>query len=1327
MTVANSYNPQIKDLIPVDKLPESIANLIGDITEGIFYKDYFFESSLSGDAGYHKLTIVLYKKLGLNIGGDSGMSLLLNPGHTTGTTEIPVSLTYRWELLKYAKAFNPEDLLSDPLVFFNLLWEMVGPEDFELIDSSINVFYGDSSTPINDFVTAFNDNTEITATLTVPSTTGLDAAKDIVTQMEAQAVDPKNYIIDYLITGENNGDSVDNASLLFNQWLGAIGIDNLIDLATPKFKAAIDTLELGIGFPTWMLKPLDGPASDPSSEVEEDKQSLLTIDIASLSFSSEEGMVFDIGSNPAELTPSQIGDTPMRIQIDGAEIDLREDTNIQAADDDERPKSFKGIFIEEALVYLPWAKTTGTANIIAQNVLIGSEGGFSGKIGIEEAVFEHYVDFEIETTSDISYDSDTKEITVTGTNEDETEIIILEGTETFIRDIEDHYYKVEDDGSITTATPPADLFTYNITDKISVSLDSLFLTFKKNSLVKSNIIGKLTLPFLSQPIKIKVDIGNGYSIEASFPKGKAIVDNNKVKVTLNSLLVSKIDDVKSFGFSGSLVVNSADPFSKKFLPDTVEVKNLVFSSNGQILFDVGIGWKNGTKISGNQDSGLEIIIPIHKKSDDKDKKLLKIDKIRINAKVDDDELKIRTTLMGAALNIAALTASAEGLGFEAVVNFPENGGQLGLGDVELKFVPPTEVGLSIETSTIIGGGYLKIDPEGHSYAGVLELKVVDKVTIRVLGLLNTRLPGGKKGYSLLMLVFVEDFKPISLGYGFTLNGVGGLLGLNRTANTEKLRSAVRSDDLQSTLFPQDVVKNANHIISNLEQFYPASEGRFLVGPMAKIGWGAPKSFITVDLGIIIELPAPVTIVILGVIKAVLPDAEVPVAIIKLNINFLGVIDFGKKSISFDASLYDSTYYMLAVSGDMAFRLIWGDKPAFLLTVGGFNPQFTPPPLNLPDIRRLTVCLVDKPELKLKLETYLAITSNTVQTGARLIALAEEGGFTANAMFWFDVLIQFNPFYLIANVGASAVIRAGGTVLLTAYLDLTLTGPKPWTVRGRVEFKALFIKSCINVNARWGEEANPTIPNKPIWPELEAAINDVNNWLALLPKRNNISVSVKNVALAAGEVLIHPMGNFSFNQTILPMNATINKYGSVKPSDYKKFWVVSVKDANENALDFTYQKDNFAPAQYTQMSDQEKLSKKSFEQFDSGIKVGTEALKSSHWVKRDVSHEEKIIDRRMKPSVTSSRDVPLDLFNTMLLHGDVANAPQSPVKNRLPYDAPATSSVNTNQYKVAVKDTMVSYDSTTFDSIASANQYLNSVVNANQTQENKLFVVETCEL
>src|SRR4030095_10935237 len=45
--------------------------------------------------------------------------------------------------------------------------------------------------------------------------------------------------------------------------------------------------------------------------------------------------------------------------------------------------------------------------------------------------------------------------------------------------------------------------------------------------------------------------------------------------------------------------------------------------------------------------------------------------------------------------------------------------------------------------------------------------------------LTTHLPGGKPGYSLLVIVSAE-FSPVQLGLGFMLVGVGGLLGIQRT-------------------------------------------------------------------------------------------------------------------------------------------------------------------------------------------------------------------------------------------------------------------------------------------------------------------------------------------------------------------------------------------------------------------------------------------------------------------------------------------------------------------------------------------------------------------
>ena len=86
-----------------------------------------------------------------------------------------------------------------------------------------------------------------------------------------------------------------------------------------------------------------------------------------------------------------------------------------------------------------------------------------------------------------------------------------------------------------------------------------------------------------------------------------------------------------------------------------------------------------------------------------------------------------------------------------------------------------------------------------------------------------------------------EFTPIQLGFGFTLNGVGGLLGLNRTANVDRLVSGLRDQTLANLLFPTDIVANADRILSDLRQVFPAARGRFVFGPMAKIGWGTPDA------------------------------------------------------------------------------------------------------------------------------------------------------------------------------------------------------------------------------------------------------------------------------------------------------------------------------------------------------------------------------------------------------------------------------------------------------------------------------------------------------
>jgi hypothetical protein len=143
------------------------------------------------------------------------------------------------------------------------------------------------------------------------------------------------------------------------------------------------------------------------------------------------------------------------------------------------------------------------------------------------------------------------------------------------------------------------------------------------------------------------------------------------------------------------------------------------------------------------------------------------------------------------------------------------------------------------------------------------------VTITAIGLIPT-LADGSQGFSLLLIITAEFATGIQLGFGFTLLGVGGLLGLNRTMRLEALAEGVKNGALSGIMFPRDVVANAPRIISDLRNFFPPEQGKFLIGPMVKLGWGTP-TLVSLSLGIIIEIPGNIAIV--GILRVALPADE----------------------------------------------------------------------------------------------------------------------------------------------------------------------------------------------------------------------------------------------------------------------------------------------------------------------------------------------------------------------------------------------------------------------------------------------------------------------
>jgi hypothetical protein len=518
--------------------------------------------------------------------------------------------------------------------------------------------------------------------------------------------------------------------------------------------------------------------------------------------------------------------------------------------------------------------------------------------------------------------------------------------------------------------------------------------------------------------------------------------------------------------------------------------------------------------------------------------------------------------LGASIKLAlGLVVVVENIG----LTIPDKNGVGSMGP-HVGFKPPTGAGLTVDAGGIKGGGILNFDPDNEEYFGALELEFKDLFSLKAFGIINTRMPDGSKSFSLLIIITAE-FSPVQLGFGFTLNGVGGLLGVNRTTKVEVLKEGVKTNTLKSILFPDDVVANINRIVSDIKQVFPPQNDHFLICPMGKIGWGTP-TIITLELGILIEIPVT-GFIILGVLKALLPQEDKP--LLKLQVNFLGIIDFENKSISFDASLYDSKILTFTLSGDMALRLSFGDNPVFILSVGGFHPAFKEVPADLKNMRRITISLYDSDSARIIIQTYFAITSNTAQFGAKAELFAEKGSFNIYGFVSYDVLFQFSPFKFIADFGAGVALRRHSSVIMSIHVSGQLSGPKPWDAKGEASVSFFFFSVSVPFHVTWGDSVDEADKEKvDILALLEEAIQDERNWRAEIPANSKLHVSIRTNP--SGQMAVHPFGILTFSERIVPLEIEINKFGNQLPKDTNRFEI----KVNDNDLKTTKQGNSLHP-------------------------------------------------------------------------------------------------------------------------------------------------------
>jgi hypothetical protein len=607
---------------------------------------------------------------------------------------------------------------------------------------------------------------------------------------------------------------------------------------------------------------------------------------------------------------------------------------------------------------------------------------------------------------------------------------------------------------------------------------------------------------------------------------------------------------------------------------------LRFDSNVDVIYVQGQGLTGQGSAGGLPALGVQFATPLNLKVGGAGAGI-QVDQVvtRLEAAPKVGGLHFRVLLRyGARAQFGPLSAIMDGAGVWFGRWTDGNGGLL----------PPQGIGLTLKAGPVDGGGFLKAIDDVE-FAGALQLKILG-IGAFAYGLYKA-LPGGDPAFVALIGIRLPP-PGIQIGFGFAVSGFGGLVGINRRADTDLLRERLASGASGDVLFNDDPMRNAPKLLGDMAAFFPAEKGIFLIGPTLQLNW---LYILKLDVGVFIELPGPRQIFIAGSARLVIGSEDV--ALVYLRMDFIGGVDFTKSLIFFDAALVNSHVLgVYRITGSVALRIAYGSNGYFLFTVGGFHPSFNPGALELPRVARVGVAL-SLGVVWLKQEMYLAITSNTFQLGARVEAGIEIGPIAAHGWFGFDALIQFKPFYFVARIDAGFDVEVFGVSLCSVRVAGQLSGPGPLVLQAAASVRILLVKVSADVTI--------TLSSNP--PEPVIAIPNLPEHLkGELSKPDNLRVdgddrSVIFAPATEDGTLFAPVGELVWEQKRVPLALPIQKAEGVQLGGWRRLTVTSGLPGEQPETDW------FGVGTYLDLPDGEALNSARFAPQQSGVRIGAGAM------------------------------------------------------------------------------------------------------------------------
>lgn len=529
---------------------------------------------------------------------------------------------------------------------------------------------------------------------------------------------------------------------------------------------------------------------------------------------------------------------------------------------------------------------------------------------------------------------------------------------------------------------------------------------------------------------------------------------------------------------------------------------------------------------------------------------------------------------------------------------------------------PDAIGLRIKAGPIIGGGFIerrertyKVDGKDVvrvEFGGVVQLQVL-KIGVTAIVILSP------DPFSLVLVIGVRFPKAIELSMGFTLNGVGGILAIDRGIDLEALRKGMREHVLDKMLFPDDPVSAAPKLLDQVANVFPPLNGGFVVGPIVELGWGSEAKFIKMKVGVILALPDP-KIVIVGSLSVQVPHEKLAIVDIKAEVFAAITPDY----FMLFATMKGSKIGIFDIDGDLGMFIGWTGEAIFEFSIGGFHPDYEKligKKPRLEEKEKLTRVTLDfspggrdakgkhKGPIIFTVKLYFAITAGSVQLGVEGRLEADFTVIAARAWLKLDMIFIWSPrFAFKVSIEVGAEVDLFGCTIASVLFRGELEGTRPYKLSGRIKVDVWFLPTFDEDIGpiEWGEKPAPILAKVDALALVRDAFDEPETWKVTLPEH-----AAQLVSLAAVEdvdaIVAHPLAAIEVSQAQVPLGVKITHIGA-SPVKADMVTMGAPRTTAGDAAAVSALLTSFPPGHYFDLNGEKLLGRAGFEDMQGGYRV-----------------------------------------------------------------------------------------------------------------------------